>query len=73
MSAEAKAVWQWINSMKMQSGDFVDLRAFNAWCAKEYLATAYDFIPVMEELVGLGNLVNRNESGSSEPWNYWVA
>lgn len=73
MSAEAAAVWRWIQSMKLKSGEFVNLRAFNAWCAKEYLATAGDFIAVMDELVRLGYLVNRDEPGAEKTWNYWVA
>lgn len=59
--------------MNMKSGDFVDSRAFNAWCANTHLATAYDFIPLLDELVGLGYLVDRNESGKERTWNYWVA
>lgn len=73
MSKEAAAVWQWIISMQMRSGDFVDLRAFSAWCAKEYLASPNDFIPVLDELVKLGNLVDKDEPGEKKTWNYWVA
>lgn len=73
MSEEAKAVWQWINSMKMKSGDYVDFRAFNAWCANSHLANAGDFIPVLDELVRLGILVDKNESDAEKTWNYWVA
>ncbi|MFD3226997.1 hypothetical protein [Rahnella aceris] len=73
MSQEAAAVWGWINSMKMRSGDFVDYRAFNTWCANEHLATAIDFIPVMDELVNLGNLLDKNVPGNERSWNYWVA
>lgn len=73
MSAEAIAVWQWIGSMNMKSGDFVDFRAFNAWCANTHLSTAGNFIPAMDELVALGNLVDRNASGEEKTWDYWVA
>lgn len=73
MSVEAEEVWQWINSMNMGSGDFVDLRAFNSWCANERLSAAYDFIPFMDELVALGYLVNKDEPGAEKTWNYWVA
>lgn len=73
MSVEAAEVWQWIISMGMKSGDFVDFRAFNNWCTMKHLATAHNFIPALDELVALGYLVDKDEPGTEKTWNYWVA
>ncbi len=73
MSQEAISVWNWIIAMNIKSGELVDLRAFNVWCGTEHLAVAYDFIPIMDELVMLGNLVDKNKPETEWRWDYWVA
>jgi hypothetical protein len=73
MSAEAQAVWQWITHMGMKQGDYVDTRAFAAWCSTQGCQTPDDFIPALDELVRIGYLENRNEPDATTRWEYWVA
>lgn len=73
MSEEAENICAWINSMNMKSGDYVDPKAFNMWCIRNYNVGAGKLIDFMDELVAFGYIEDRNPPNQKKVWDYWVA
>jgi|AGFS01.1.fsa_nt_gi hypothetical protein len=71
MTPQACTVLEWIQLQKFKPGTALDQRDFNTWCAKSLSSNAYAMMPILDELVNLGYLIDNNAPGAKPRfWSY---